>query len=258
MMFSLMLSIAHKPNLLDGGYELLRKASLVSVRQVRQVLDKGVSPNAKNQIGENVLWNLAGQPNERRFYDIIKLLVAKGASTEANRNGSTPLIAGSTNRNPWVLQAFLECGVKVNAADNMGGTALCGVLLGHNTDEALKAKERDLLPALQLLLKYKADPNKQWGRIGTLPLASAAYEGRLEACKLLVAAGAKVNASQTNLAYTSLHVACLRNRKSNATVVKYLISKGADLDAKDAEGRTPMQIATSKKFALIVEALNSK
>lgn len=241
----------------SADYRRLVRAAGKSVSAVRQVIRSGVSPNEPWGDGMNVVWQLAMQPDRREKYDVIKYLVSRGASLKPNKDGLTLLMAASEYRSYWTIRALLECGVPVNAV-HPRITALFGVLKGMSQDQFSPLP--DPVPALKLLLKYKADPNVEVNHLrrgGTLPLCYVAYAGRLDICKMLVAAGAKVNTTQGVGGYTPLHVACLANRKSNASIVKYFILKGAKLDVKDSEGRTPLELAQQKKFNLIVEAIHS-
>jgi ankyrin repeat protein len=100
---------------------------------------------------------------------------------------------------------------------------------------------------MRLLLEYKADP-KIFTYGGTTPLMAASgvnwvfsqtySEGEpalLEAVKLCVELGMDVNA-KNSMGLTSLMGAA--NRGSDS-IIEYLVSKGAKLDAKDNVGRTP-------------------
>ena len=101
---------------------------------------------------------------------------------------------------------------------------------------------------MKLLLQYKADP-KITTFNGTTALAAAAgvnwvqnqtwTEGPdrlLEAVKLCVDLGQDVNAVN-EMGLAPLHGAA--NRGSDE-IIKYLVSKGARVDAKDKVGRTPL------------------
>src|SRR5678809_294947 len=104
---------------------------------------------------------------------------------------------------------------------------------------------------MRLLLEHKADPKiATYG--GTTPLMAASgvnwvfsqtySEGEpalLEAVKLCVELGMDVNA-KNSMGLTSLMGAA--NRGSDS-IIEYLVSKGARLDAKDAVGRTPFNWA---------------
>ena len=69
-------------------------------------------------------------------------------------------------------------------------------------------------------------------------LLHAAFEGRLEDVERLVDEGIDVNYSDAQSGNTSLHLASM---EENLDIVRYLISKGADLNQKNGYGLTPLQ-----------------
>jgi ankyrin repeat protein len=71
-------------------------------------------------------------------------------------------------------------------------------------------------------------------------LHKAAKEGNLKLVKELVSKGADVNAKD-KYGRTPLHYAA---KEGHLDVVKFLVSKGADVNAKDEKGNTPLDAAT--------------
>ena len=67
----------------------------------------------------------------------------------------------------------------------------------------------------------------------------AAGTGNIEAVKQHLAAGADVNADE-GTGVTPLHLAAFNSHKE---IVELLIAKGADLNAKDKGGKTPLDSA---------------
>jgi ankyrin repeat protein len=126
------------------------------------------------------------------------------------------------------------------------GGSLAWVDFTGQTPFLLAALSGDV-STMRLLLEYKADPKiATYG--GTTPLMAAAgvnwvfnqtyTEGEpalLEAVKLCVELGMDVNA-KNSMGLTPLMGAA--NRGSDS-IIEYLVSKGAKLDAKDNVGRTP-------------------
>ncbi len=77
------------------------------------------------------------------------------------------------------------------------------------------------------------------GSYGNTALCRAAQYRHLDLVKLLVSKGAEVNA-KNNDEYTPLHhaVSCAYDRPINIEIVKFLISLGADVNAKNRYGHT--------------------
>ena len=89
------------------------------------------------------------------------------------------------------------------------------------------------------------------------PLHLATHNPNIEVLKYLISKGADVNAVEKNNA-TPLHSALLsKNHDSNISeVLKYLISKGADVNAKANNGLTPKDVArNSGKEHILLAAM---
>ena len=93
------------------------------------------------------------------------------------------------------------------------------------------------LPPVVIGLAYNAEP---WEIIDpdATPLMQAAERGDLQAVKTLLASGADVNAHDQR-GWTPLMHASM-SLKANAEVVRTLIAAGADVNAKDRVGRTAL------------------
>jgi ankyrin repeat protein len=118
---------------------------------------------------------------------------------------------------------------------------LCGAALAAESPVA-DAVERKDTAALQALLKQKADVNAPQGD-GTTALHWAAFHDDPASAKLLLAAGAKVEAITRVGAITPLLMAA---RNGSPVVTAVLLNAGADANRANAEGTTPlMQAAAS-------------
>src|SRR5579871_4113587 len=120
----------------------------------------------------------------------------------------------------------------------------CLCLLGAVTGVAQEASDRfyrairnDDLTALHNLLK-NSDVNTKDQREST-PLMYAAAYGSLDAMKLLISAGADVNAKNAFDATALMWCA------NDLAKVRLLTGKGANVNARSKQGRTPLTIAAS-------------
>jgi ankyrin repeat protein len=101
------------------------------------------------------------------------------------------------------------------------------------------------LTTVQLLLRLGADPEARDGG-GHTPLYSVgnecSVEGAGQVVRELVQAGAAVNACDGVQRCTALHMAARRN---NVEVAATLLDCGADIEARDRAGDTPLRRAVN-------------
>lgn len=114
------------------------------------------------------------------------------------------------------------------------------------------------------MIEHGADINNLTDDSGESPLHMAVYIARVPAVELLIKAGAFVNATTTNDLDTPLHFI---GKSENTTthllktnqfwqidnydddlynIAELLIKSGADLNAKNANGETPLDLVTNK------------
>uniref|UniRef100_A0A0G4H0T9 Uncharacterized protein n=1 Tax=Chromera velia CCMP2878 TaxID=1169474 RepID=A0A0G4H0T9_9ALVE len=114
------------------------------------------------------------------------------------------------------------------------------------------------LDDLSLLLKLGADVNSLALGSGKTPLMEAVYAGSLPAVEMLMEGGASVETKGNEADFedfTALHRACF---EGHPEIIRFLISKGADVNAKDKVGRTPLSCAAYRGPLQIFEFLLSK
>ena len=85
------------------------------------------------------------------------------------------------------------------------------------------------------------------------PLMVASRSGNLEAARLLLKAGADVDAAKVDSQWTSLHFAA---HKGHPTVVKLLLQHGASRSAEHTGGKTALEEAVERHQQECVEMLN--
>lgn len=112
---------------------------------------------------------------------------------------------------------------------------------GHAT--ALhSAVQKNHLGAAAELISQMADPNL--ATLGWSPLHVASELNNPVMINLLVSNGADISASHPEHGLTPMHCAALSGSALSCCMLWWL---GADLDAKDAKGMTPLDLALSKK-----------
>jgi ankyrin repeat protein len=163
-----------------------------------------------------------------------------------------------------LIEALLGLGANPNAQLKLfppyravGPDRGADMMLTIGATPLLRAAKAGDVPAVKLLLAHGADPNLP-NMHGVTPVMAAAglasneidTRGRfktepdaVETIELLVKAGADVNARETRGGQTALHGAALWGYND---VVKTLVANKADIDAKDAKGRTPLDSAMGR------------
>jgi uncharacterized protein len=242
----------------DGATWLHLAAQAGNRKGVQTLLAKGAKVDATAPHGETALI-LAAQAGHA---EVVRLLLASGADVNAKReDGVTALILASQRGFRDVVQTLLDHGSHVNCKGTVGS--------GVTALNAAAAQGRTEL--LQLLLAHGAevDARSGWGKT---PLMLAALAGRAEAVETLLDNGADVNGVD-GFGNTPLMEACctghqgtiqimseltwLRARQKGADtcdgpasdqqarqVLRALLARGADVNAKNKFGNTALLDAT--------------
>jgi ankyrin repeat protein len=134
----------------------------------------------------------------------------------------------------------------------------------HNEDDSEKrtpfliAAEKGHYDIVKILLEYGADPELGTLEIGNNALHLASREGHHRVIELLLApreeggGGLNIN-SRSNIAnWTALHQAASAGR---VETVKFLVQRGADLEAKTSHGQTALSLAVENCKAQCVKTL---
>jgi uncharacterized protein len=214
------------------------------VSTAKFLLENGADPKAADGYGRATLFtavdlrNLGrrGRAETTELLNLIEELLVRGADPNAQTTGVVPVRGWQQLDGSWV---------------NFTGQT-----------PFLRAALSGDVTVMRLLLKYKADPNLATAG-GTTPLMAAAGinwvanrtfthspQESLEAVRLCMELGNDVNAVNS-MGFTAMHGAA--NRGSN-DIIRFLAEKGAKLDPKDAEGRTPMNFAEGVFLAVIPPA----
>ncbi|XP_052272329.1 poly [ADP-ribose] polymerase tankyrase-like isoform X2 [Dreissena polymorpha] len=170
----------------------------------------------------------------------LKILCKHGPNTEhQNMDNKTPLVIAVEDRNKTALDVLIACGANVNVTY---GNTVAGL-----STPLHKAVEIGDVSIVESLIKAGADVNAVNTKTGLQPLQVAVhYRGSdghvIEVVRLLIDAGADVNAGK----FSALHSAVLANlgtTNASTELEEYLISRGANVFAKDEKQRLPLHYA---------------
>jgi quinoprotein dehydrogenase-associated probable ABC transporter substrate-binding protein len=187
----------------------------------------------------------------------VKFLIGKGADVnKLNAQGAGALHIAARQKHPEMVDLLISFKADPNEPDGDGLTPL------------LHAALRDDVPSVKLLLAHGANI-EQPGPEGFGPLSIAIAENRYEAAKALIEAGANVNAAGGNDKLTPLMIAASQTAPAEGAVflpdstrpidiAKALIDGKADVNAKSAQGVTPLMVAAAHNnppiIGLLIEA----
>ena len=122
---------------------------------------------------------------------------------------------------------MLRKGVAIDARNNAGFTPLLLATMFGNRE------------AVKVLLAHKADANTS-NQNGLFPLLQAAKDGAREITLLLLAAGARAGDGMSDTKVTPLHMA---SALGYGDIVKALLDKGADVNARDKWDHSPLGLS---------------
>jgi ankyrin repeat protein len=236
---------------------------------VQAELDKGVDVNAKTDDGwERTPLHLATWTGHKR---VAELLIDKGAFLDAkDKEGWTPLHMAALNVRKEIVELLFDKGAFLDAKDRWGRTPLhIATNKGH--------KE-----VVELLVTKGADVNAK-EEDGWTPLFRAVGQGHKEMVELLIAKGADVDAKgddgrtpldwAVDLGYTEITDLLRKHAgktseelfalfkaaaKGNIEAVKQHLDAGADVNAKDGGGWTPLHFAAWFGHTEVAELLIAK
>lgn len=200
--------------------------------QLEQVLTDNISlANIKTEQGISLL-QFAAYCRNNAAVDILRKHKQKLDIFEAASIGDNITVTNLLNKNPKLLKRF--------SADGFTSLGLAS-FFGH-------------LSIVKLLLDKGADPNiASYNQFRVAPLHSACAISNFEIVRLLIRAGANVNAKQVQ-DVTPLHSAA---HNGQTELAKLLIDNGADVNAKMESGQTPLFMAREKNFQETAELIKS-
>src|SRR5262245_54521764 len=182
-----------------GVSALVEAATLGDVAMIEALLKAGADPNSSYGAGETPLMLAARTGN----LNAVKLLIDRGANvnTADEFKGYTPLMFAATENQPAVAKLLIERGANVNAASR-------------------RFEFGELKSASGGALMERAEG-------GMTPLHYAARGGNVETGRVLIAAGADMNAPEPQHKFTPMLIAIYNGKYDFASL---LMEHGANVN----------------------------
>lgn len=197
---------------------------------VRLLLDRGACIEASCDSGCTVLHYVA-EGGDRNI-KIARLLLDSGANPKViDKYGRTALHEAAESPNGLkMMQLFINRGANINAVDADGITALHRAILTYGEASTV-----------QLLIENGAQVEAT-DKYGNNSLHMAARHRRYDLMQLLIDGGANIDAVSDRNYGTPLHYV---SAAGDVEGVRLLVSYGANIHARNIQGKTPLHLAIS-------------
>jgi uncharacterized protein len=235
-----------------GVTPLMYAAMYGTPAQVSLLLDAGADVNARNEFNGTALICAAGDPVKSR------LLVEHGADVNARSDaGQTPLVvAVRGGGNGALVRLLLNKGADARAIG------------GNRQSVLLKAAATGDVEIMRLLLDHGADVNLASTSQGMTPLGSAISSYHIDAVKLLLERGARIDipgmddhgrVRNGRLALGNLAPLMLAAPYGSPALIHLLLKAGSEVNATDERGMTALMLAVASETqdAVVVKRLLS-
>lgn len=207
-----------------NGQTLLHAAAKSDNIQIATILlEKGIKVDARDK-AQNTPLHIAANSGSIKM---VRLFIDKGADIHAKTSdkydrktfhsnyplGSTALHKAAKGKHPEIVKLLLDAGARVDTKTADGDTALFFAIIYNSPG------------SVGYLLAAGANTGLKGGHRGYTPIY---YARDVNIAAKLVKKGAKINTADKN-GWTPLHEAA---ENSDLEMVKFLIGKGADINAK--------------------------
>ncbi len=210
-----------------------------NIDRIRHLVESGIDLNYKKEPTSSTVLGTAA------FYgdpELVAFLLQSGADVNLveGYECNTPLMAASYHGRSEVVSILLEAGADAQHTNNLGKTALSMM------EEAVDIRFKHLAPPVECYKIINMLENTVSERLNDQVdewhIFKAVYLRELEQIKSLFEANSLcINEQYPNTKNTPLHYAILAGDRE---IVKFLLNNGVDINAKNADGITPLILAT--------------
>jgi ankyrin repeat protein len=233
-----------KPTPEKQTYPLHRASADGDIQRIRMLIAKGIAINAQDAMKRTPL-HVAVKAGKT---EAVRLLIKSGADVNVmgGKYNRSPLYMAVEEDNLAIAEYLIAHGADVNAeckpledAPYHSSKEMVELLIAKGADinagpwtSLHSVAEEGRKEIAELLIKEGANINAKEDN-GKTPLTIAVRYNKMEIVQLLVAKGADINLGP----WTALHSATVGKRRDIAAC---LIEKGADVNASDKRGNTPL------------------
>jgi ankyrin repeat protein len=253
----------------DGATALMHAAADSNLPVMKLLLEEGADVNATSKSGGTaLLWALHDVERVKLLLKhgakgldaalltaadvpgatpVLKLLAEHGANLQYSEKGFTPLMAASRAGNLSAVRYLIDRGADVRARTKSGYTALYAA-----------ASWPGNAAVIQTLLDHGADANAEVEVTQPIhqvftPLWAASMHPDVDSLERLLVKGAKVNRQAGTYRPTPLIMAATTGSE---VTIRLLLRAGADVNATDALGNSPLDWARRRGETSIVRLLD--
>jgi ankyrin repeat protein len=244
-------------------------------------IEKEVDPNAKDE-NENAPLHLAVSKGNT---DIVSMLIkAKATINITDKDDQTPLHLAASQKKVEIVDMLIKAGANLDLINKNGLAPLhIAIFTGNieNTDTLINANANLKLKAnsgntplhfavskpnmeaiVDKLIRANVDIDEK-NKPGFTPLHLAVINRNLNAVNILLQHGANPNTTETKKQTPLISITARDNmndmqQQQYIEIMKLLIDKNADINAKDSSEQTCLDYAIQEDHNLIVKFLQTK